>query len=69
MCKLKSQYRVTQKVSDLGCVDLDLECPTILLGQKVASAVVHMLVESKPTKSKHMDQPVLRLEGTSRAFI
>ena len=26
-------YRVTQKVSDLGWVDLDLECSTILLGQ------------------------------------
>ena len=27
-------YRVTQKVSDLGWVDLDLECYTSLLGSK-----------------------------------
>ena len=26
-------YRVTQKVSDLGLVDLDLECSNSLLGQ------------------------------------
>ena len=31
--KLSMQYRVTQKVSDLGWVDLVLECSTILLGQ------------------------------------
>ena len=29
----KTYYRVSQKVSDLGWVDLDLACSTTLLGQ------------------------------------
>ena len=34
-CKVSqlSMYRVTQQVADLGWVDLDLGCSTILLGQ------------------------------------
>ena len=31
--RIHKQYRVTQKASDLGRVDLDLECSIILLEQ------------------------------------
>ena len=33
VCVCQTVYRVTQQVSDLGWVDLDLGCFTILLGQ------------------------------------
>ena len=31
--RIITMYRVSQQVSDLGCVDLDLGCSTTLLGQ------------------------------------
>ena len=36
---------MTQKVSELGWVDLDLRCSTLLLGQEVAVVAAHQAGE------------------------
>ena len=53
--RITALYRVTQKVSDLGGVDLDLECSTICLGSKVAAVAAHQpweLPKSRQTQSE-----------------
>ena len=54
-------YRVILVVSELGWVDLDLRCSTILLGQLVATIAAHQPGEHLKSKSTHPNSETTRI--------